>query len=313
SSPTATPTTAPTATPTGSQTATATPAATADPDDEAENVLYDDYLGTGMGPGQLSIVFDAEYAPKDYELHPVVMGDELFIRAKADEEGQFVRRSLILTARQIQRLHEESELTLLLFQNGGALALAQMDELYTGRMAKLIALGLEEGLSGVSLDGMDWDALPEPALTASQLSRARVEVLVIPQQLEDGREGFTIQVFLRLGEETLEVTELTESLTVCLNAETLITPENRETFAEHYAVALVNEAGESLLPSELRLLPDEVSEPFPDRSERFDVTILPGTAYPAVLYEPSAALRLYRVEALCAPYAGEGVYTIGER
>lgn len=333
--PTPTPTPTPTAKPTASPTLTAT--ATAEPTDTATptpsptatatatakptvvpveclgNTLYDDYLGTGEGLGQLSIVFDAEYVPKDYELLPVVKCDELLICAKPDEAGQTVRRSLILSTRQLQRLHEDCELGTLLFRNGSLTVLTNMVELYTGRMAKLMALGYEQSWESISLDKIDWEALPEVELTAAQLSEARIEVCVIPELTDDEREGYSVQVFLRRGDELLEVTTLVESLTVCLNVDGLLTEENREHFSELYAVGLVDGANETLLESTLRFLPDELSEEYLDWSERFDVTILAGAPCPVVLYDANIALRYYRLEKLTAAHAGSGWYLIYQR
>lgn len=309
--PTASPT--PTAEPTAIATPTATVKPTVVPVEGLDNMLYDDYLGTGEGLGQLSIVFDAEYAPEDYELLPVVRGNELLICAKPDEADQTVRRSLILSASQLQRLYEDCELETLLFRNGSLTVLADMAELYTGRMAKLMALGYEQGWESISPDKIDWETLPEAELTAAQRSGVRLEVCVIPELTEDEREGYSVQVFLRRGDELLEVTTLVESLTVCLDVDGLLTDENREHFTELYAVGLVDGENETLLESALRLLPDALSEEHPDESERFDVTILANAPYPVVLYDASAALRYYRLEKLAAGYAGSGLYLIDQR
>lgn len=319
STPTAKPTAAASPTPKATATAAASPTPTvtakpaAVPVESLDNVLYDGYLGTGEGLGQLSIVFDEEYTPKDYELLPVVKGNELLICAKPDEAGQTVRRSLILSARQLQRLHEDCELGALLFRNGSMTVLADMAELYSGRMAKLMALGYEQGWENIPLDEIDWEALPEAELTAAQLSEARIEVCIIPELTEDEREGYSVQVFLRRDDALLEVTELVESLMVCLDTDELLTEENREQFTERYAVKLANGERELLLESVLRLLPDELSEEHPDESERFDVTILAGAPYPAVLYDASTQLRYYRLEKLTAAYAGSGLYLIDQR
>ena len=61
------------------------------------NVLYDNYLGTGKGLGELEIVYDSEYLHKDYELLPLFYGEAqsednlLLVYAHPDENGETVR------------------------------------------------------------------------------------------------------------------------------------------------------------------------------------------------------------------------------
>jgi len=312
--PTTTPTESSTPTPASSEAPTPSPEATAAPTfppvPPEDNVLYDKYLGTGEGLGQLFIVFDGNYAPQDNLVLPIVTESELLICAEPDEQGQIARRSLILSAAQLQRLLVEDELSTLMFRNGDVTATMDMEEVCTGSMAKVIALALQSGLSTIDLTNLSLDELPEVELTHAQLAQVQLEVCIIPETLPDGRQGYTIQAFLRMKDELLDISDLMTSLTVCLHVDDLLTDANRDTFAEQYTLARIADTGEELLESELRQLPEDPTEQQPDESEQFDVTILSDAPYPLVVYNEDEKLEPYRVYVLAAAYAGDGIYAV---
>lgn len=275
-----------------------------------DNVLYDEYLGTGEGVRQLSIVFDEEYAMEDYELLPIVEDDTLLVCAKPDEDGLTASRSLILSALQIERLRQDSLLEKLVFRNGDMLVTADMPELCTGRVAGLIQMGLSRNLTEIepeALEELTGAEPPEAELTAAELAQARIEVCVVPVTLESGREGYSVQVFLRMRDERLDVSAMIESLAVNLAVTALAEEEGFEQLARRYSVAAATPE-EAVLKSELRILPEER----PEESERFDVTIPEDVSDPIVLYSESTALRPYETIVMTAPYAGPGIYMLVE-
>lgn len=65
---TAAPTATPTAEPTAAKEPTLADIVTVPEITVTENILYDDYIGTGSGLGQLNIVFEGGYHPREYAL-----------------------------------------------------------------------------------------------------------------------------------------------------------------------------------------------------------------------------------------------------
>ena len=289
------------------------PAPTVVPVEPLDNVLYDEYLGTGEGMGQLSIVFDGEYRMEDYDLLPIpedgarMEEGVLLVCAEPDEEGLIARRSLILSALQIERLHLDRSLEGLVFQNGDMLVTADMPELCTGRVAKLIQLGLGQNLEEIDLESVPWEELPEAELTAAELEQAHVEVCISPVALEDGREGYSVQVFLRMRDELLDVSALIDSLAVNLNVTALVEENGPDWVARRVSVVAALPE-ETALTSRLRILPEEQG----GASERFDVKVTDDMLNPIVLYSERAELRPYETIVLTAPYVGPGVYMLEE-
>jgi len=276
-----------------------------------DNVLYDEYLGTGEGMGQLSIVFDGEYGMEDYELLPIpedgaqMEEGVLLVCAKPDEEGLTARRSLILSALQIKRLYLDHSLEDLIFRNGDMLVTAAMSELCTGRMAKLIQMGLRQSLAEINLESLSWEELPEAELTAAELARARIEVCVSPVTLEDGRKGYGVRVFLRMRDELLDVSALIDSLAVNLNVTALVEENGPDWVARRVSVVAALPE-ETALTSRLRILPEEQG----GASERFDVKVTDDMLNLIVLYSERVELRPYETIVLTAPYADPGPYML---
>ncbi len=271
------------------------------------NNLYDDFLGTGDGFGELSIVFDGDYAPRDYELLNIQPDSEemegtILVRAYPEEDGEFGRRSLILSALQLTKLEQKQGAQSLIFENGDAAAILSMEDLLDGDVGKLIGLIVSrDGLISAETLDTDWSSLEQQPLTGAELARVKVEVRIIP--MEDGSYDFS--AWLRWGEEELDITSLLPSLHVALDAD----GEN----ADGCTLAHRAEDGESYLPldSEFVYIPAFLPTDQPDVGEKFIVTMpdTPGDD-PATVYHATAPLHSERHGALAAGYDGRGGYRL---
>lgn len=251
------------------QTPEATP--TAAPQTPADG-LYDGYLGAGEGDEQLSIVFDGEYQPQDYEWLSVefsaeAQGNVVRVRAFEDEEGKTARRSLILSLAQLTRLAQERQIERLIFENGEALAEVTLADL----LAEEIAGGEES---------------------------ARIEVRILPVELTDGGTAYEFSVWRRAKEQEAEVSALLPSLRVCLAADE----------AQDGGLTWRAQADGDFLPleSSLCLLPEEPQEQ--EAAERFLVAMSREGGAPRVEYEANVSPALCRKSVWAASYAGGGQY-----
>lgn len=331
----------PTVRPSVSPTATAAPTVTAAPDEKkptladtvvmpetepVDDILYDDYLGTRDGLGQLHIVFDSEYEPEDYELLDVFMDDELqgnsvLVCAFPDEEGKVAQRSLILSADQLVKLTQNQETEHVIFENGSAIVEMDMVDLLGGDMQKLMALILsgEEEITPETLE-RDWNLVEPVVIPAIQLHKIDVETRIVPVEQEDGIICYEVSVWLRWNDKELEVSDMIPSLTVALAVDDLVTEENFETFTTLCTIAYqAHDKDETddeipditLLPSVLLLMPDELPEHQDDTAKHFIVTVPDEEGeHPVTAYDANAHLVPYRHYVLAADYAGEGVYWV---
>ncbi len=292
------------------------------------NVLHDEYLGAGGGLGKLHIVFDGDYLPQDYELLDVFIDDEeqgngMLVCAFPDEEGKAAQRSLILSANQLVKLAQKQATEHILFENGSAIAELDMTDLLGGDLVKLMALILEGGEEITpEVLARDWSLVEPVVIPAWQLRKIDVEIRIVPAELEDGTVCYEVSVWLRWGDQELNVSGMIPSLTVAIAVDDLVTQENFETFAALYTLAhrAPDEDADdgilpeiALLPSTLLLMPDELPEHQDDTAEHFSITIpdTPGEL-PVTAYDADAQLVPYRHYVLAADYAGEGIYLVCE-
>lgn len=286
------------------------------------NILYDDYVGTGYGLWQTSIVFNGEYEPEDYELLDVFIDDELqgnsvLVCAFPDEEGKTARRSLILSADQLVKLAQEQEIEHIIFENGNAIVEIDMVDLLGGNMQKLMALILsdDEEITSETLK-RNWSIVEPVVIPAAELAKIKVETRIVPVELENGSIVYTVSVWLRWGEQELEVSDMIPSLTVALAVDDLMTEKNFDTFAELYTIAYQAPADGAhseivQLPSTLLLMPDELPDHQDDTAEHFLVTISDEEdVYPVTTYNANTHLVPYRHYALASEYAGNGIYLV---
>lgn len=296
------------------------------------NTLYDDYLGDGTGNvggihGPTSIVFDAEYLPKDYELLNVMIDDELqdnsmLVCALPNEEGEAEQRSLILSAAQLVKMAQNHETEHVIFENGDGFAVVDMVDLLGGDVQKLMALILsgEEEITPETLE-RDWSLVEPVVIPAWQLAKIRVETRIVPVETEDGSVVYEVSVWLRWDDQVLDISGMIPSLIVCLNVDALISEENFEAFTDLYAISYQAPADEATpdvlpeavqLPSTLLLILDELPEHQADQAAQFKVTISHEENEIVVAYDAAADLTPYRHYALVADYAGSGRYVVTE-
>lgn len=312
---TPTPTIAPTATPVPEPTVTGepTPADTVRiPEISATgNVLYDNFIGTGSGLGQLSIVFDGEYQPQDYELLNVKPDGEtqkntVLVRAYPDENGDVAHRSLILSAAQLVRLAQKQQTGQLIFENGEAAVAVDLNDLLGGNVQKLIGLVVKggEAISAETLN-RNWSEVETVSLTEAELASVRVEIRIIPVELADGNMAYDVSVWLCRDDQELEISSMLPSLRVCLNVD--------DETAGQYAVGYQAENTEGFLPldSTSAWIPEEMPENQPDVAEKFIVTMPEEEdEIPVVAYDADAPLSQERHSAVTATYTGRGFYQL---
>lgn len=276
--------------------------------------LYDELLGTGSGAGQTAIVFDGDYHPQDYELLNIQPEDpkqanSLLVRALPDADGQTARRSLILSVPQLMKLVQKQQTARLMFEDGDALAVMDMADLLGGNLQKLMGLILQQDTAVTSaILSRDWSREQAKLIPAYQLSALRVEVRITPME----PEAYEVSVWLRWGEQALDVSSLIPSLTVCLKADGLAEGADADTLLLLYTVA--HQATDTeLLESVSMLLPAQLPQQQPDEAELYAVSILENGDAPVVAYTAAAPLSPYRRCYLGASHAGEGSYWIAKR
>lgn len=274
-----------------------------------ENVLYDDFLGTGSGLGQLSIVFDGEYQSQDYQLLNVKPDSEtqkntVLVRAYPDENGEAARRSLILSAAQLVRLAQKQQTQRLMFENGEAVVMADLVDLLGGNVQKLIGLMVRsnEAISAETLN-RDWSKVQTVTLTAAELATIKAEIRIIPVEQADGSMAYDVSVWLRRGNRELDISAMLPSLRVGLSVDDDSTTQ--------CAVGYQAENTEGFLPlnSTLVLIPEKLPENQPDEAAKFIVTMPDEDGdSPVTVYDADAPLEQERHSAVMAGYAGQGCY-----
>lgn len=273
------------------------------------NVLYDGSLGTGSGLSQLSIVFDGEYQPWDYQMLNVKPDSEapkntVLVSACPDEKGEAARRSLMLSAAQLVKLAQKQQTQQLIFENGEAAVMIDLVDLLGGNVQKLIGL-IAQGNEAISADALnrDWSMVQAVSLKAAELASVKVEIRIIPVEQSNGSMAYDVSVWLRWDDQELEITSMLPSLRVGLSVD-----DDR---AVQYAVGYQAENTEGFLPlnSTLVLIPEKMPENQPDAAEKFIVTMPDEDGdRPVTVYDESAPLAQERHSAVTASYAGKGCH-----
>lgn len=277
----------------------------------AENLLYDDFIGTGSGFGQLSIVYDGEYQPQDYELLNIKpLGEEqknaVLVRAFPDENGETVCRSLMLSVVQLVKLAQKQQTEKLIFENGEAAVMVDLADILGGNVRELIGLIVKsnEEVSAEMLDH-DWSSVQNEELTAEELAFVKVEIRMIPVEQADGNIAYDISVWLHWDDREWEISSMLPSMCVCL----YVDDEN----SGQYAVGLQAENTKDFLhlDSIFVFIPEMMSENQPDEAEKFIVTIQEkNEGIPVIVYDASTLLSRERHSAVTAGYIGKGFYQL---
>lgn len=322
--PTPTPTPTPTLTPTPTATPTPTPSRTEDGEtDESDtstafdlpyvipkgNVLYDRYLGTGVGLSELGIVYDEAYELDEYELLAVLYEEDraqentLLVVAQPDEDGTYAQRSLVLSGLQLARLWQEKKIEWIELRSGDASALVRIEELLSGDAAKLIAWALRDPQAAQPDIAKN---LPAVKLTVAELRNIRIEVRVTPAEAE----GYQIGVYAWYDGRQIAISELAPSLTIGLNAGEQGDEAERAGYVATHRLSATDAAGAATsLTGVLQKLPPDETAAYGVQSERFNASLEAETNV-VVLYDPEKSLDSYQRWALCADWAGEATYRL---
>jgi len=325
--PTATSAVATTATPTPASTESPMAAPTRKPVETIGVAVYDEYIGTGGGEAELSIVFDADYLPQDYTIIPekrnagedqphehseIHEQDHMMIVQVYAEEGEIVaQHSMILSLAQMERLHREHEMDAIVFENGGMTAGITVEEIMTGDVAKLMSRLLDgEDIQPDQLADLDFDSQPEPEFTDAQLSQMNIEVRIVPEEMDDGSVAYEVGVFLRYNDQEMAIAEMLPAFMVYLRVEEeLLTEEDRADYAAKHIVVYTAEDGtETILQSTLMRIPQEM----PDEHDTADRHSMSFDEETTVQVEETMTLEDYRWDALAVSYAGNGQYAVRE-
>ena len=325
--PTPTPTPTSTATPTVSSTPTASPTPAAEEEDEETdesdastafdlpyvilkgNVLYDRYLGTGIGLSELGIVYDETYELDEYELLAVLYDEnqaeknELLVIAQPGEGGTYAQRSLVLSGLQLARLWQEKKIEWIELRSGDASALVRIEELLSGDAAKLIAWALRDP-QGAQPDGVK--GLPDVKLTVAELRKIRIEVRITPAETD----GYRIGVYAWYDGKQTAISELVPSLTIGLNAGEQKDEAERAGYVATHRLSVTDATGVATsLTGILQKLPPDETAAYGRQSEYFNASLESGTNV-VVLYDPEKPLDSYRRWMLCAGWAGDATYRL---
>ena len=327
--PTPTPTATPTPTPTASaatHTASPTPTPSRTEDGETDesdtstafdlpyvipkgNVLYDRYLGTGVGLSELGIVYDEAYELDEYELLAVLYEEDqaevntLLVVAQPDEDGTYAQRSLVLSGLQLARLWQEKKIEWIELRSGDASALVRIEELLSGDSAKLIAWALRDPQAAQPDIAKN---LPAVKLTVAELRNIRIEVRVTPAEAE----GYQIGVYAWYDGRQIAISELAPSLTIGLNAGEQGDEAARAGYVATHRLSATDATGAATsLTGVLQKLPPDETAANGGQSERFNASLEAETNV-VVLYDPEKSLDSYQRWALCADWAGEATYRL---
>lgn len=203
---------------------------------------------------------------------------------------------------------------------GDAAVTLDMADLMEDDMRKLMGLLLKgsEHISDETLK-QDWSQIDEMELSQADMEKICAEVRIIPVKSAGENSAYAVSVWLRWGNEAIEVSKMIPSLKVCLNAEKYVFDGALDALCTLYAVGFHADASKDAeapflpLESEVLLIPEELPEMQADTAKRFIVRFNENDENAVVAYEKAAELSLYRHTALCASFAGAGEYTIIER
>lgn len=273
------------------------------------NVLYDRYLGTGVGLSELGIVYDEAYELDEYELLAVLYEEDraqentLLVVSQPGEDGTYAQRSLVLSGLQLARLWQEKKIERIELRSGDASALVRIEELLSGDAAKLIAWALRDP-QGAQPDIAK--NLPAVKLTVAELRNIRIEVRVTPAEAE----GYQIGVYAWYDGRQIAISELAPSLTIGLNAGEQGDEAARAGYVATHRLSATDATGAATsLTGVLQKLPPDETAANGGQSERFNASLEAETNV-VVLYDPEKSLDSYQRWALCADWAGEATYRL---
>ena len=272
-------------------------------------MLYDRYLGTGVGLSELGIVYDEAYELDEYELLAVLYEEDqaevntLLVVAQPDEDGTYAQRSLVLSGLQLARLWQEKKIEWIELRSGDASALVRIEELLSGDSAKLIAWALRDPQAAQPDIAKN---LPAVKLTVAELRNIRIEVRVTPAEAE----GYQIGVYAWYDGRQIAISELAPSLTIGLNAGEQGDEAARAGYVATHRLSATDATGAATsLTGVLQKLPPDETAANGGQSERFNASLEAETNV-VVLYDPEKSLDSYQRWTLCADWAGEATYRL---
>lgn len=288
-------------------------------DDESRQYLYDAYLGTGGSMNQLYLVFDDKYKARDYILLKVSEGENvrnsIQVCALPDQNGKTARRSMILSAAQLQKLNQKQQIESLAFENGDAFVSVDMEDLIGEKIQKLMTLILQgdEKILSDFLD-RDWSKEETKKLTADELEYFRIEIRIVPVEREDSSIAYEGSVWLKWETQELNISGILTSMDICLNVDEWMQNDSFDNLTQFYTVGYQREDGSDYaeLFSTFRRIPELLPEVQPDEAKLFTVSVSNEDSI-VVEYDSAAALAAYRHSVLAAGYAGDGFCMIVDK
>lgn len=269
-------------------------------------------------PAMLPDDYDEDYGELDYDDEAygedaLAMGGEDAqprIPGEADANGEmpcmlFVRakgvgahaRMLTLTLTQIQRLWEEQEVEVLLFRNGATTISVGVEQLFEGKVAKLMELmrawrDNDVDFSEYDLSTIDFDAIEaEPEFSEDELREFRLELSIAPAE----PVGYQVRAELYLDDQSVEVGGLLEDVGITLHAQTV---------TQQVSVFYVDENQEKhMLESHRGQVPG-----VEDSLEGYEVLYEDGDS---TVLELDRSVSEEEFEGFCAAGAAPGTYYIG--
>lgn len=273
------------------------------------NVLYDRYLGTGVGLSELGVVYDETYELDEYELLAVLYdedqaeGNMLLVIAQPDEDGTYAQRSLVLSGLQLARLWQEKKIEWIELRSGDASALVRIEDLLSGDAAKLIAWALRDP-QGAQPDIAK--NLPAVKLTVAELRKIRIEVRITPVEADSYRIG----VYAWYDGRRTAISELAPSLTIGLNAGEQGDEAERAGYVATHRLSATDATGAATsLTGVLQKLPPDETAVYGVQSEYFYASLEAETNV-VVLYNPEKPLDSYQRWTLCADWTGDATYRL---
>ena len=272
-------------------------------------MLYDRYLGTGVGLSELGVVYDETYGLDEYELLVVLCDEdqaqenELLVIAQPGEDGTYAQRSLVLSGLQLARLWQEKKIEWIELRSGDASALVRIEELLSGDAAKFIDWALANPEAARPEEA--WN-LPAVKLTVAELRKIRIEVRVTPVEAD----GYRIGVYAWYDGRQTAISELAPSLTIGLNAGEQGDEAGRAGYVATHRLSATDATGVATsLTGVLQKLPSDETAAYGVQSEHFYASLEAETNV-VVLCDPEKPLDSYQRWALCAGWAGDATYRL---
>lgn len=270
------------------------------PDEEDEDIDGDGILNEEDEDADGNGVPDAEEAEEEIARIPGEADEEgnvpgmLYVRAKGLGTEE---RKLTLTFSQLERMHREQSVDVLLFRNGSATVSMNVSPLFEGNIAKLMELMHAWEYNGANFDDydlsiIDFDAIQiAPVFTDEELREFKLEMSIAPAV----PVGYTVQVKLCLGENSKEISLLLEEMGVTMHAQTV---------TDNVAVYYMNAEQERfLLETHEGVVPGVDTE-----IEGYEVLFDNGTA---TVLDLNRSVTDTEFAGLCASTGDTGTYYIG--